>query len=67
MDFLGYTITDINGDRVTKTVKLTVDGTSRSDSGDALGTVSIILLMLFTGMIGLYYVRREEKYTYKEK
>ena len=33
---------------------------SVSDSGSALGTLSMFFLMLFTGLIGLYYVRREE-------
>jgi CshA-type fibril repeat protein len=33
---------------------------SVSDSGSALGAVSMFFLMLLTGAIGLYYVRREE-------
>lgn len=32
----------------------------RSDSGDTLDNISIIAMMMFMGIVGLYYVRREE-------
>jgi UPF0716 family protein affecting phage T7 exclusion len=37
-----------------------VEGT-KSSSGDTLGLVSTFILMLFTMMIGLYFVRQEEE------
>ncbi|MDQ7085834.1 MAG: Ig-like domain-containing protein [Sulfurovum sp.] len=58
-DSFTYTIRDSAGEVVTKTKILIVEGT-RSDSGDTLGQWSMLILMLLTGMIGLYYVRREE-------
>jgi UPF0716 family protein affecting phage T7 exclusion len=36
-----------------------VEGT-RSDNGDTLGNWSLFILMFLTGIIGLYYVRKEE-------
>jgi len=51
---------------VTETFNVTVDS-KRSDSGDALDKLSIILRMFFTSLIGLYYVRREEMSIKKER
>ena len=65
-DAFTYTIIDNNGDMVTKTFTVNVDA-RRSDNGDALGTFSIILMMLLTGLIGLYYIRREEQLSLEKK
>ena len=61
-DTFEYTISDCAGLSDTATVTLDIDcsSTQRSDSGDALGKVSIIFMMILTGLIGLYYIRREE-------
>jgi hypothetical protein len=61
-DSFTYTIIDRNGDTVTETFSLNVDGNKRSDNGDALGKFSIMLMILFTSLIGLYYVRKEEEH-----
>ncbi|PTB83665.1 hypothetical protein C9926_01765, partial [Sulfurovum lithotrophicum] len=66
LDSFSYTIRDNAGNVVTKTMTFTVDGV-KSDSGDALDKLSIMLLMFFTCLIGLYYVRREEMSIKKEK
>lgn len=65
-DTFEYLITDANGDTSTATVTLKVDCTStqRSDSGDTLGIRGMFMMLFMTGMIGLYFIRREEK---KEK
>ena len=61
-DTFEYTISDCIDLTDTATVTLDIDcsSTQRSDSGDALGKISIILMMMITGLIGLYYIRREE-------
>ena len=61
-DTVEYTIFDCAGLSDTATVTLDIDcaSTQRSDSGDALGNISIIFMMILTGMLGLYYIRREE-------
>ncbi|MEA1880188.1 MAG: Ig-like domain-containing protein [Campylobacterota bacterium] len=38
----------------------TCESTQSSDSGDALGNISMLLLALLTGTLGLFFVRREE-------
>ncbi len=62
-DRFTYTITDAAGNISTATVTLNVKCASSqtSDSGDALGTLSIIIMMFFTVMSGLYFVRKEEE------
>ncbi|RUM71722.1 MAG: hypothetical protein DSZ08_02515 [Sulfurovum sp.] len=42
------------------TVAYNATCTSITDSGSTLGTLSMIILMILTGLIGLYYMRREE-------
>ena len=59
IDSFTYTIIDSTGDTITKTITFTVNG-AKSDNGGALGKLSIMLLMFFMGLIGLYHVRREE-------
>ena len=62
-DSFTYTITDALGNTSTATVTLNVNCASSqtSDSGDALGTFSIMLMMFLTLMSGLYFVRKEER------
>ena len=62
-DSFTYTIIDINGDTVTKTFTLNVDGNQGSDNGEAMNMWSIMSLIFLTGLIGLYAIRREEKYS----
>ena len=63
VDRFTYTITDAAGNISTATVTIDVDCASSqtSDSGDALGTLSIIMMMFLTVMSGLYFVRKEER------
>jgi len=62
-DSFTYTITDALGFTSTANVTLNVNCASsqRSDSGDALGFVSMLLLTIMTAMTGLYFIRREEE------
>jgi len=61
-DEFRYSITDANGNVAVATVSLDLQCvTSQSSDGDALGTISIFMLMLFTLMSGLYFVRRENE------
>ncbi|RUM74221.1 MAG: hypothetical protein DSZ12_05880, partial [Sulfurovum sp.] len=57
-----YTVKD-NCDRTsnkaTISVSYTATCTDISDNGNTLGTLSMLLLMILTGSIGLYYIRRE--------
>ncbi len=63
VDRFTYTITDAAGNTSTASVTLNVKCASSqtSDSGNALGTLSIIIMMLFSVMSGLYFVRKEEE------
>ncbi len=51
------------GDYSIAEVSINIDLASSQtfDGGDALGTLSIIMMMLLTLMVGLYFVRTEEK------
>jgi len=51
------------GSQLFAEVSINIDFASSQafDSGDALGTLSIIIMMLLTLMLGLYFVRTEEK------
>ncbi len=62
-DTFRYSITDANGNVAEATVRLDIQCTSsqRSDSGDALGTLSMLFLAMMTLMIGLHFVRKEEE------
>jgi len=62
-DKFTYTITDKYGRTSTATVVLSVDCSSsqKSDGGDALGTVSMLLMLLMTMGMGMYFVRKEEE------
>ncbi|HFQ62219.1 MAG TPA: hypothetical protein ENK39_07990, partial [Epsilonproteobacteria bacterium] len=62
-DSFTYTITDANGDTSTATVTLDINcaSTQTSDSGDALGIISMLMMIFMTIMTGLYLVRKEEK------
>lgn len=57
-----YEIEDSNGDRDRAQVCIDVDcaSTQTSDGGDTLNMASMLFMLFFTGLIGLYYVRREE-------
>jgi len=58
-DSFTYTVIDSDGNTVTKTTSLSVKA-KKSSNGSALNTLSTMLLMILTGLIGLYYIRREE-------
>ena len=62
-DNFTYTITDAQGNTSTARVTVNVHCASSqvSDSADALGRLSIIILMFFTMAFGLYFVRKEER------
>ncbi len=62
-DAFRYSITDAHGNVAEATVRLDIQCASSqsSDSGDALGTVSMLVLAMMTLMIGLYFVRKEEE------
>jgi len=62
-DKFTYTIMDEYGRESTATVILSVDCSSsqRSDSGDAYGKMSMILMLLMTLWTGMYFVRKEEE------
>jgi hypothetical protein len=62
-DRFTYTITDALGNTSTATVTVAVNCTSSqsSDGGDALGTLSIMMMMFMTLMSGLYFMRKEEE------
>ncbi|CAA6819149.1 MAG: internalin, putative [uncultured Sulfurovum sp.] len=60
-----YVIADKCGNQsnpatVTVSFDGTCESTQSSDSGDALGNISMLLLALLTGTLGLFFVRREE-------
>jgi len=55
-----YVVRDING-FVSHEATIRIDtSTQTSDSGDALGIVSMLIMMSFTATIGLYFIRRED-------
>jgi uncharacterized repeat protein (TIGR01451 family) len=62
-DSFTYEIMDSNGDTSQAEVCIDVDCASSqtSDSGDALGTLSMFFMMILTGITGLYFVRKEEE------
>jgi CshA-type fibril repeat protein len=63
LDNFTYTITDAQGQTSTAKVSVNVQCTSSqsSDGGDALGTLSMLLMMFMTLLSGLYFVRKEEE------
>ncbi len=62
-DSFTYTITDAQGNTSTATVTLNVNCASSqtSDGGNALGTLSMMMMIFLTVMSGLYFVRKEEE------
>jgi len=61
-DSFQYTVTDCQGNSSTATVTLDIACTSTQTSdGSAMNTMTMMLMMILTGMLGLLYVRREEK------
>lgn len=62
-DKFTYVIIDTAGQNEPATVFVDVDcaSTQTSDSGDALGIISMFMMMLMTLSTGLYFARREEK------
>ena len=61
-DSFEYTVTDCRGNSSTATVTLDIQcaSTQTSDTGSAMNTITMMLMMILTGTIGLLYVRREE-------
>ena len=62
-DEFRYSITDINGNVAAATVVLDIQCVSSqtSDNGDALGTISMFMLMFSTLMLGLYFRRKDDE------
>jgi hypothetical protein len=62
-DEFTYVIKDSEGRTSDALVTLHIKCTSsqRSDGGDALGTMSMLMMLLLTLVTGLYYVRREDE------
>ena len=63
VDTFTYTITEAEGhtDTAIVSVKVNCASSQTSDSGDALGTWSIMMMLLMTLISGLYFVKKEEK------
>jgi len=59
-DAFTYVVIDQNGDRITRKIDLDIDGKKNADNGDAMDMLSMILMMLLTSIMGLYYTRKEE-------
>ena len=62
-DEFRYSITDINGNVAAATVVLDIQcvTSQASDNGDAMGTMSMMMLILSTLMLGLYFIRKEDE------
>jgi hypothetical protein len=62
-DEFTYTITDADGRTSTATVTINVKclSSQKSDSGDAFGRFSALMMMLLSMIAGLFYINREEK------
>ncbi len=62
LDDFSYVIAGPTGNSCPKRVVMDVQcqHSQKSDNGDALNTISIIILMILTGSVGYYYIRREE-------
>jgi len=56
-------VVDSLGQTATASVSLNIDCSSSqtSDGGDAMGVMSMIMMMFFTLMSGLYFVRKEDE------
>jgi len=61
-DVFNYEIIDTAGQTDSAQVVVDVDcaSTQRSDSGDTLGIISMLMMVLMTIMTGLFFTRREE-------
>jgi len=61
-DVFDYVIIDEKDQEDPAIVDVTVDcaSTQTSDSGDTLGTISMLMIIFMTTLVGLYFVRREE-------
>jgi hypothetical protein len=60
-DSFQYTVTDCDGGSSTATVTLDIECSSTQTSdGDAMSKITMMLMMILTGMLGLLYTRREE-------
>jgi hypothetical protein len=62
-DGFRYEIEDSNGDKsqANGCIDVYCSSSQTSDGGDALGNAGMLLMLLFTAMTGLYFIRREEK------
>ena len=58
-DSFTYTIINKDGNMVTKTFTLNVDGNKHSDNGNALEPLGMILMIFLLGLIGIISIRRE--------
>ncbi|RLA64275.1 MAG: hypothetical protein DRQ78_06205, partial [Epsilonproteobacteria bacterium] len=62
-DEFRYELEDSNGDKSQANVCIDVycASSQTSDGGDALGNAGMLLMLLFTAMTGLYFIRKEER------
>ncbi|HFQ62503.1 MAG TPA: hypothetical protein ENK39_09440, partial [Epsilonproteobacteria bacterium] len=62
-DTFRYAITDVNGQTADAIVNLNIQcGSSQtSDGGDAMGSMSMLMMMCLTLISGLYFVRKEDE------
>jgi len=59
-DTFEYTIIDCAGNSDSAIVTLNINTRKEeSDNGTSLGTISMILMMLLTSMLGLFFIRKE--------
>jgi len=61
-DSFEYTITDLAGgsDTAVVTLDINIDQNQHSDNGNALGSIGMLLMIIFMGTIGLLYIRKEK-------
>ncbi|MBN2249073.1 MAG: hypothetical protein JW682_01910, partial [Campylobacterales bacterium] len=58
-----YSVKDYSGTRSSVAILSVTycDSPQRSDSGDAMSNIGMLLMALLTGLTGLYFIRREEE------
>ena len=61
-DSFRYSITDVNGNTSEATVQLDVQcASTQTSDGDAHSSITLVIMMLLTMMIGLYTIRKEDE------
>ena len=61
LDTYEYQVRDSKGNTAKTNVKIYIlCACPEGDSVDALGNMSMLLLLLMTGLMGLYFIRKEE-------